>query len=50
MKTVWGVRHVRWAWAFWRCTLFWLSLDEQRWLASDQTDAEYLNAIWRGKA
>src|SRR4030095_9151273 len=50
MRTLWGIRHVRWFWLLWRINVFWLSCGPGRWCPPDVTEAEALDRVWRGEA
>lgn len=50
MKTVWGLRHLRWAYWVWRINTFWLSCGPGRWFPPDQSESDALEKIWKGEA
>jgi hypothetical protein len=49
MKRLPLIRHIRWFWMLWRINYFWMSCGPGRWFPPDVTEAELLDAIWRGE-
>lgn len=49
MRTLWGIRHIRYVYVHWRLHRWWVSLGCPEWLVRHPADEDYLDAIWRGE-
>lgn len=50
MKTLWGIRHIRWWFHSVMFAMWWHRCGRHYWLAPNQADIDFLNAIRRGDA
>jgi hypothetical protein len=49
MKTLWGIRHLRfyfWQWKFWR---WWEAIGHHLGACPNPADLEFLEDVWQGK-
>jgi hypothetical protein len=49
MKTLWGIRHVRYAWHAWRMGRWYRLWEANGYVGPHQSDLDILDAIWDGK-
>ena len=48
MKKLWGVRHVRWLYLSIEFALWWQQMG-QYFIAPNENDIHYLDAVWKGE-
>lgn len=50
MKRLWGIRHVRYFILKARFVMWWSVVAQHYWMTPNESDIEYLRAVWRGEA